>query len=745
MIEWNELRTNPRVRYAAKVTGSGAAACLLATVQLNGMSLPLNTALAAAVSPACGAAVLAGSAASYALTGMLQKQPALLCAVAVTAVLRWILGIQPGAKAAAMLAAGSTFISAVIFALAGLINGTGWIPWICGSISAGVLAFCIRGVLTRIGTGLPVRLHDADRLTFSACYVFCIAALCAVRLMSIGFGEIAAAFVILTAARRYRISGGMVCGTLSALALMLADTGMAGYAAMLPAAGFAAGYLAGHSAGFLCLVFQAVCAIGLILSQQSAGIAGAWVGGMIGGLAFLIVPAPQLAEQLLQWNDSEADLAALTSARMQFLSQSIAGVRGAAEQIAGLMSGSEESCDPADRVCEQICSSCKSRALCWESGDDEAKRCFRRLAQEAPSAKLKAPFNCVQASRVTAAFTRIKRQTLTARALNAKLRESQKLLFSQMQITEALLTRAAQPPQKTYHRELTRCVSDVLERFGIPVQAAAVSTGEDQRMLIELYAPKDAEQDPELIEECLSEALQKPLTFCGTETAGDVQRLLLRSAGGYSVSAAAAQCAVHEDEPCGDCWDTFTDGSGAYYLAVSDGMGSGRRAALDAKIVLSDFRQLVQSGVECKEAAKMINALMMMRSGEERFATLDVAKICTDTATVTLYKYGAGPTFIRHAGRIMLFQAATNPIGILPDAEPYTAVMQLERGDMLCLLTDGLDEQLFPYIRKTMQQGGDLQTLAHAVCNKAQRSAKGDPRDDMTVLAATVSAAVADD
>ena len=148
MIEWNELRTDPRIRYAAKVTGCAVSACLLATVQLNGMSVPLNTALAAAVSPACGAAVLAGSAASYALTGLLQTQPALLCAVAVTAVLRWILGIQPGAKTAAMLAAGSNFISAVIFALAGLINGPGWIPWICGSILAGVLAYCIRQVLS---------------------------------------------------------------------------------------------------------------------------------------------------------------------------------------------------------------------------------------------------------------------------------------------------------------------------------------------------------------------------------------------------------------------------------------------------------------------------------------------------------------------------------------------------------------------------------------------------------------------
>ena len=141
----------------------------------------------------------------------------------------------------------------------------------------------------------------------------------------------------------------------------------------------------------------------------------------------------------------------------------------------------------------------------------------------------------------------------------------------------------------------------------------------------------------------------------------------------------------------------------------------------------------------------MINALMMTKSGDERFATLDVAKICTDTASVTLYKYGAGPTFIRHGGRVTLYQAVSNPIGILPDAEPYTTDMKLERGDMLVLLTDGLDDKLFPYIRQTMQQGGDLQAMTHAVCAKVQRSAKGAPPDDVTVLAATISAAVIDD
>ena len=314
-----------------------------------------------------------------------------------------------------------------------------------------------------------------------------------------------------------------------------------------------------------------------------------------------------------------------------------------------------------------------------------------------------------------------------------------------MKITESLLRRAGQQSRRTYHRELTRYVTDVLGHLQIPLLAAAVSETENGRLLIELYMPADAEPDAVLVTEVLRDALQRPLECCGTEAAGGEQRLLLQSTGGFSVTTAAAQCAVHDDEPCGDCWDTFSDQSGAVYLAVSDGMGTGKNAALDARIVLSNFRQLVQSGMECQGAADMVNAIMLTKSGDERFATLDVAKICTDTASVTLYKYGAGPTFVRQGDVVTVCQAANGPIGILPKTEPYTVQLQLDRGDLLFLMSDGMDEAVFPYIRQKLREGGDLQELVHTLCGKAPRSADGSPADDVTVLAAALSGTVIDD
>jgi len=390
------------------------------------------------------------------------------------------------------------------------------------------------------------------------------------------------------------------------------------------------------------------------------------------------------------------------------------------------------------KVSEKVCSKCRSRATCWEGDGNEIRERFQQMAKTGLAEPLCIPEDCLRAEQLTEEFTRMKRRNAASRALSARLHESQLMLFSQMRITEELLRRAGQRSQKCFSRELTQYVTAALDKYDIPYLAAAVSEPHGKRLLVEFYAPEDAVLDAEMLTECIGDAVKEPVVYCGTEHAGEAQRLLFRGAGGYTVSTAAAQCAVHEDEPCGDSWDTFSDSDGAVYLVISDGMGSGKHAAVDSRIVISNFRQLVQSGMDCEAAARMINAIMLTKSGDERFATLDVAKICTDTAAVTLYKYGAGPTLIRHGERVTVCQAATNPIGILPQAEPYTTVLKLEHGDMLFLLSDGLDDALYPFVRQRVAQGGDLQTLTHAVCAKAQRDALGVPRDDVTVLAANI-------
>lgn len=713
-----------------------AFSCMLAAAEPCGFLLPLPTALAACLPPLYALAALAGCLLVYFLTGIAMKMPILICAAVLATLARFVLNERTAPWIAAAVAGGTTLISAVMFGAAGLLRGREWVLWGIASVVTALLGFC--GARVRLGCtlGLPMRLRGKDGFYCGICYIAAGAALCSARIFSVSLGEVLLGFAVLSAAKRYHTVGGMVCGTLSACALLLSDSKTAGLAVMLGIGGMAAGVFSAQCKGVLFAGFQTICAIGLLLTEQPDIILRVWVNMMIGGVLFLFLPVSQLADCLLQWTDTDTDLVALAEARMEFLSDSIADVRGSAERIVNMLTRTEPLYPPKKRVRELVCAKCRSRKTCWE-GDAAAdtRRCFEKLASDA---KASAPEGCLSPERITESFYRVRKENILARTDAARLRDSQTMLFSQMHIAEDLLRDAAKQVGREYDREQSRYVADILERFGIPVRAAAVSGRRGQRITMELYLRAGEELKAETVTEYLQDILQLSLICRETTITPKGQRMVLQSEGGFEIQTAAAQCAVHEDEPCGDCWDSFSDSEGNVYLAISDGMGTGRHAAVDSRIVLNSFRQLVQSGMECENAARMVNAIMLTKSGEERFATLDVAKINTENASAVLYKYGAGPTLLKHGDHVTLCQAATPPIGILPKSEPYSTRFQLEDGDLLFLLSDGLDDTLFPYVRQKLLSGESVQALTHAICAKAQREAKGAPQDDVTVLAAAV-------
>lgn len=740
MLSTLKINERPQLLQGISLAVCAVGACFLAAAEFNGMTLPLCNGLAAAMPPLYAPAILAGGLIAYFLSGTFGESALLIASLVLTVLLRWILGERGSAPLAAVIAGSGTAVIVGIFGLAGLVQGAAWLSWLIQILCAAAFAYCAAVFRRRAAYGLPLRLCPSEAFSCAVCYIVLLASLCAARIALISIGEMLASLILLSAAKRYRAMGGLLCGTLNACALLLVDMDNAGMAAVLPLAGLAAGYCAQWKNGGIYCLYSVICGMGTLLSAANGTAALSWVNHLIGGMLFLFLPIAEHLDTFIRVERDELSIAALAGARMDFMSQSIAGVRGSAERIANMLSAKETPSRAAERVCESVCSKCRSKSTCWESAYADTNACFQKMEQAGITEPMSSPEGCLKPERVTEEFLRVKRQNAASRALAMRLRESQNLLFDQMRVTEELLRRTGDRIQQPYNGETTRLVSDALERFGVPLRAAAVWGADRRHMTVELYIPHHFSPEPDAIAECLTDALRRPLTATGLDTAGESHRLMLQTAPRYRVMTSAAQCAVHEDEPCGDGWDAFADAEGNQYLVLSDGMGTGRHAAIDARIVMSNFRRLVQSGMDCVAAAQMVNAIMLTKSGEERFATLDVAKICTETAAVTLYKYGAGPTFIKHGERVTLCQAATTPIGILPKAEPYTTVLKLAHGDMLFLLSDGLDDSLYPFIRQRLAQGGDLQLLAHTVCAKAQRDAMGAPKDDVTVAAAMVVA-----
>ena len=144
----------PQLLYTAGVIGCAALACLLASARYNGEALPLGTALAAALPPVCGPAVLAGSIFTFALTGTLTQSSGTVCALVLTVLLRWLLGDRCTPRPAALAAGGSTLLSALAFSLGGLVRGGDWPVVLAGAAVSAGAAYCAAYVAGQLRQGV---------------------------------------------------------------------------------------------------------------------------------------------------------------------------------------------------------------------------------------------------------------------------------------------------------------------------------------------------------------------------------------------------------------------------------------------------------------------------------------------------------------------------------------------------------------------------------------------------------------
>ncbi len=141
-------------------------------------------------------------------------------------------------------------------------------------------------------------------------------------------------------------------------------------------------------------------------------------------------------------------------------------------------------------------------------------------------------------------------------------------------------------------------------------------------------------------------------------------------------------------EPCGDVISSF-EADGRYYVLISDGMGSGREAALTSSVAAMFLERMLTSGASMDTSLKMLNKLI--RAGErECSATIDLAEIDLNTGEAKFVKSGAAPSFVIRDGSIYRLQSKTVPIGIIRALDAEMIKFDVEEGDVIVMLSDGV-------------------------------------------------------
>ncbi len=199
------------------------------------------------------------------------------------------------------------------------------------------------------------------------------------------------------------------------------------------------------------------------------------------------------------------------------------------------------------------------------------------------------------------------------------------------------------------------------------------------------------------------------------------------------------KAAQSKDKVSGDSHVFAALKDGRYLLMICDGMGSGDNARRESMAAVSLIENFYQAGFDDAIIFDTINRLLILKSDEDMFTTVDLCLLNLKTGEATFTKIGAEPSYILSRDGVSAVAPGSLPIGIVDEVRPISIRRTLEIGDLIVMMSDGVSEavgdnaaQWFAGIPQN-----DAQDAADAILQKACDGSA--PRDDMTVIVGRIT------
>lgn len=582
-------------------------------------------------------------------------------------------------------------------------------------------------------------------------------------------------YIVLLAAFVGGVSLGTSAGVVAGMMLTLSDLGAAGNIGLLALGGLMAGMIReGGKAGTLFGLLLGTTVLSLFASDASETLNSAWTT-VAAAVLFFFTPrsvtdaiskyVPGTSHYAQNQKDYAQKVRDLTAQRVARFSEVFRQLSGSFRQIteAGDMARQNKDFDHfAGAVHEKACASCHRRGLCWDTQFFQTYKLMTDMMGAVADNPDLLPGDmpkswgrlCVRTPQVLDILKReydLYRHDLHWRR---QLQDSRYLVADQLsgvsQVMDDLVKEIRREAQQMELQEGQ--IREAIDRMGLAVQSIDIISLEEGKVEIELVHAFRTGYDEcrKMIAPLLSEILGETVGVTQEKTgepAPHLTTVVFASAKAYEVETGVAGAAKDGDLLSGDSFTITELGSGKFAVALSDGMGNGARARMESSAALSMLEQLLQSGIDERLAVKSVNSVLLLRSPEEMFATVDLALIDLYSAHATMLKIGSTPSFIKRGRQIIPIAANNLPIGILQDIEIDLLRVQLLPGDTLIMMTDGvldapghaINKEV--WIKRVLQEieTDDPQELADELLDIALKQNPGAIRDDMTVVVARIT------
>jgi stage II sporulation protein E len=742
------------VRYGIVVLLAALASNARMIGGLAGMGVAVSTALPRTYSYAA----IAGSVLGYVLFGNRADQLVLLPALLMVLLLKMFVRRVSVLKASPILLGALSFLVMLCCGIgASAIESAGPVVYLLRALQA-VLCFAV----TYFGaTAVKAFFSPRDMRHYTMREYVSIGviggvfllALCDIRFFTFTLGRIIGILVVLYFMGKGGFSSAAVAaGTAASFALYSADFAPYG-GAMMMAAILASALKPLGKLGQVA-VFLAVNTCGAFMVSTGQQTIVYLLDSFFAAAVFAVIPARFFGGSFAVSLDAasgktETQDSGWLANRLRFAALALHDLRSSVDAVSGKMSENEvpDISSVYHRSADHICHNCGLKMFCWESQYDTTWQALETvtpiLKKEGRIREEQMPQyfqnKCCKFSALTAAVNQNYQSYLSHRQAARMVEEAKQVSSEQLDGVAEMLCEIGEEvgTVSSLDDRRTAKVRTVLSNLNVDADEICCYTDMNERTGVEIYTTAPVKVSEKLLCENLSSALDCEFDLPSVTEIGERVKISFFEMARYHTEFHAEQYPANGEQYCGDSYETFLDSKGFFHLVLSDGMGSGGRAAVDSVMTCSFILKLIKAGFGFESAIKLINSSLLVKAPDESLATIDILRLDLYTGRAEVLKAGAAPTFILKGNSVQKLESDSLPVGILKGVGFDRMDCKLSSGDLVLVVSDGVTATGTDWIEAELEMNArkSSREIAGRIASEARRRRIDGHSDDVTVAA----------
>lgn len=394
---------------------------------------------------------------------------------------------------------------------------------------------------------------------------------------------------------------------------------------------------------------------------------------------------------------------------------------------------------------QTVCYGCDKKKECWSTRFNETASDIMCMAGLRENAGIKTQLQrrCIKPNTLKRQLENHYGDFVNSMTAKMKMQEMRNIVKEQFDSLSLFLKELAFTSQKERVKDKTRGrnIYSALKDADINVSDVAFMTDSNHNISVDIelfddITEKDLKKISLILELSTTVSFDKPKI----DMTSDMLKISYFEKPSFKLNYGFSQIALAKNNVSGDALGHSFDENGTEYLILSDGMGTGARASIDATMTCALLEKLLGCGFSFESSIRTVNSALIIKSTDESLATVDTLSVNLYNGNAVFYKAGATLSFIRRGNSIKTINAPSMPLGIIRSISPFISEEKLLPGDIILLVSDGVTANDCGWINDEILawSTGNMEDLASHIASLSKLRSEQSTADDISVLAVKV-------